>query len=86
MQQTESQTRKGTGPGIWHSSCLIESMKNSPVVFCAICGQPITLEVDRCTDEKGWSVHEACYVHKITSGTENSRKATRRESLFDPRA
>jgi len=33
---------------------------------CQICSQPVDLSRDRCTDEGGKIVHEACYLKLIT--------------------
>jgi hypothetical protein len=56
-------------------------MKNSPVLRCAICGQPVSLTEDRSADERGKPVHENCYLDKITRGVRCSD-----ESKFDVRA
>ncbi len=37
-----------------------------PAVKCAICGEPISLEESKITED-GKPVHEDCYVAKITS-------------------
>jgi hypothetical protein len=34
-------------------------------LLCSLCNQSINLELDRCTDEAGKSVHEICYVRKV---------------------
>jgi hypothetical protein len=34
-------------------------------LLCSICHQSINLELDRCADEAGKSVHEICYLRKL---------------------
>lgn len=41
-------------------------------LVCSICNQPIHLEVDRCTDEAGKSVHEICYLRKVVPITQDT--------------
>ncbi len=36
-------------------------------MFCLLCSTPVDLCVDLCTDENGNSVHQNCYVKRITS-------------------
>jgi hypothetical protein len=38
---------------------------------CSICNQSINLELDRCTDEAGKSVHEICYLRKVVPITQD---------------
>jgi hypothetical protein len=35
-------------------------------VLCAICDQPVAPERDRCTNEDGKAVHEACHSRILT--------------------
>ena len=44
-------------------------MGSSPFseISCVLCNSPVDLRVDLCADENGKSVHEECYVEKITS-------------------
>jgi hypothetical protein len=37
----------------------------SPPVSCAICGQPVALELCK-TNENGRAVHEKCYIAKVS--------------------
>jgi hypothetical protein len=41
-------------------------------LLCAICNQSINLELDRCTDEAGKSVHEICYLRKVVPITQDT--------------
>jgi hypothetical protein len=38
-----------------------------PEISCVLCNSPVDLRVDLCADENGKSVHEECYVKRITS-------------------
>ena len=41
-------------------------MKDSlEVPLCAICLQPLDLEIDRYANEEGKGVHEGCFLKKI---------------------
>ena len=51
------------------------------VVFCCICGEPISLETTR-TDERGKAVHEHCYVSKTISRFRVTRAVYPSESRF----
>jgi hypothetical protein len=44
-------------------------------LVCSICNQPINLELDRCTDEAGKSVHEICYLRKVVPITQDTSSA-----------
>jgi hypothetical protein len=44
-------------------------------LVCSICNQPINLELDRCTDEAGKSVHEICYLRKVVPITQDKESA-----------
>jgi hypothetical protein len=48
-----------------HDECLV----------CFICNQPINLELDRCTDEGGKSVHGICYLRKVVPITQDTSSA-----------
>jgi hypothetical protein len=43
-------------------------MSTAPEFHCAWCNKPVDLTTDLNTDENGKTVHESCYVHKISSG------------------
>jgi hypothetical protein len=34
---------------------------------CAICSQPVNLQMDMSADENGKAVHSECYVKRITA-------------------
>lgn len=36
-------------------------------ITCAICAKPLNLRADLCADENGETVHEECYVKRITT-------------------
>jgi hypothetical protein len=38
-----------------------------PEIPCALCSSPVDLRVEFSADENGKSVHEDCYVKKLTS-------------------
>jgi hypothetical protein len=43
-----------------------------PEIPCEICSTPLDLTVDLFADENGKSVHEECYVQRITNERLNS--------------
>ncbi|HEX4425905.1 MAG TPA: hypothetical protein VH079_10925 [Terriglobales bacterium] len=43
-------------------------------LLCSICNQSISLELDRCTDEAGKSVHELCYLRKVVPITQDKAR------------
>jgi hypothetical protein len=38
-----------------------------PEIPCTICAKPVDLRVDLSADENGKTVHENCYVQRITN-------------------
>lgn len=38
-----------------------------PEIRCAICTDPVDLNIDLCADESGAPVHEGCYVERLTA-------------------
>jgi hypothetical protein len=48
-----------------------------PDTQCTICAKPVDLAVDLSADENGKSVHEDCYVKRITSVQGNPSAALR---------
>jgi len=50
---------------------------------CQICSQPVDLSQDRCTDEDGKIVHEACYLKLITMPQDASQNAGRSQGQHD---
>jgi hypothetical protein len=56
-------------------------VKSVPKI-CAICHQPIKLDVDRYKDEDGNAVHQACFLHKITPNAHRTARP-HGESKFD---
>jgi hypothetical protein len=43
-------------------------MSTEPEFLCAFCNKPIDLTIDLNAAENGMTVHEQCYVNKITGG------------------
>jgi hypothetical protein len=38
-----------------------------PAVLCILCPEAVNLRIDLCADENGQSIHEDCYVRRITN-------------------
>lgn len=38
-----------------------------PIKLCILCNEAVDLRVDLCADENGKSIHEDCYVKRITN-------------------
>jgi hypothetical protein len=52
-------------------------MSTAPEFHCALCSEPVDLTIDLNTDEVGTTVHERCYVKKI-SGTDSAGPTCRK--------
>ncbi len=44
-----------------------------PEMSCVLCSRPVDLRTDLYADENGKSVHEDCYVKRITSNRDHSK-------------
>jgi|GraSoiStandDraft_15_1057317.scaffolds.fasta_scaffold609762_2 hypothetical protein len=54
----------GAGVGIAASVPSTAMQPPDPLIRCAICGKPISLEQSKVTED-GRAVHEECYVAKL---------------------
>jgi hypothetical protein len=60
-------------------------LNQNPEVPCAICDQPIKLEMDRHANDAGKSMHETCYQPKLEPVKKRPARSFG-ESKFDCRA
>jgi hypothetical protein len=42
-----------------------------PTMLCILCSEAVNLQIDLCADEHGKSLHEQCYLKRITNSFGN---------------